>query len=185
MQGPPTPTEDEDASIPTEHMQNGPDLSAGSRKAAKRTFPWDLKADEIQLALPPQEGEVIPARKKQRLGEHFPTPTDEATAENVSHAPTVALPPPDTANAANPGDMPTDPVTPVASLPSAATSSAPRRNWKPEEDAKLTEAVKKHGKKWVAIAPVERMYSVVTVGSTIWILPMRRRVNGRQKKTQR
>jgi hypothetical protein len=29
---------------------------------------------------------------------------------------------------------------------------APRRNWKPEEDATLTEAVKKHGDNWVAVA---------------------------------
>jgi hypothetical protein len=28
----------------------------------------------------------------------------------------------------------------------------PRRNWKPEEDAKLTSAVKKHGNNWVAVA---------------------------------
>jgi hypothetical protein len=43
-------------------------------------------------------------------------------------------------------------VTPAASLPSAATSRAPRRRWKPEEDAKLIEAVQKLGKKWFAVA---------------------------------
>jgi hypothetical protein len=32
---------------PTEHISNGPNLSAGSRKAAKRTFPGNLTADGI------------------------------------------------------------------------------------------------------------------------------------------
>jgi hypothetical protein len=94
MQSPPTPTEDDEASIPTEHVRNGPHLSAGSRKAAKRTFPWDLKADEIQLALPDPQGEVIPARKKQRLDQSLPTSTDEATTKNTSHDTSVALPSP-------------------------------------------------------------------------------------------
>jgi hypothetical protein len=49
-------------------------------------------------------------------------------------------------------DTPTDPVTPAASLPSAATSRAPSRSWTPEEDAKLRIAVKKHGNDWVAVA---------------------------------
>jgi myb proto-oncogene protein len=43
-------------------------------------------------------------------------------------------------------------VTPAASLVSTLTSRAPPRSWKGEEDTKLTEAVKKHGKKWVAVA---------------------------------
>jgi hypothetical protein len=43
-------------------------------------------------------------------------------------------------------------VTPAASSPSAAASHAPRRSWTPEQDAKLTKAVKKHGKNWVAVA---------------------------------
>jgi hypothetical protein len=57
LQGPPTtPTEDDEASIPTEHVRNGPNLNrifTVRHKAAKRTFPWELTADEIQLALPP------------------------------------------------------------------------------------------------------------------------------------
>jgi hypothetical protein len=94
MQGPPTPTEDDEASIPTEHVGNGPHASAGSRKAAKRTFPWDLQADEIKLVLPDPQGEAIPARKKQRLDYSLPTSTDEATTKNTSHDTSVALPSP-------------------------------------------------------------------------------------------
>jgi hypothetical protein len=40
---------------------------------------------------------------------------------------------------------------PAAPLASAAASRAPRR-WKVEEDAKLIEAVKKHGNDWFAVA---------------------------------
>jgi hypothetical protein len=74
---PPIPTteEDDEASIPTEHAErngpHGPFLSAGYRKAAKRNFPFDLKAGEtIQLALsqPLQaEGIIISANKRARL----------------------------------------------------------------------------------------------------------------------
>jgi hypothetical protein len=76
-------------------------LSAGNRKAAKRTFPFALKAGEtiIQLTLPqpPQaEDDGIPERKRPRPGEPLPTPTDEANTEDVSHAASLALPPPDT-----------------------------------------------------------------------------------------
>jgi myb proto-oncogene protein len=52
-----------------------------------------------------------------------------------------------------PDDTTTFPVTPVVPLPSAAAPHAPcQRRWKEEEDTKLTEAVKKHGKDWVAVA---------------------------------
>jgi hypothetical protein len=57
MEGPPTPAEGDEASIPTEHERNVPAFSAGNRKAAKRTFPFDLKADEIKLALPQAQDE--------------------------------------------------------------------------------------------------------------------------------
>jgi hypothetical protein len=55
MQGPPTtPAEDDEASIKTEHEQNGPIMNPTitvRHKAAKRTLPWKLAADEILLAL--------------------------------------------------------------------------------------------------------------------------------------
>jgi hypothetical protein len=50
---------------------------------------------------------------------------------------------------------PTDTVTvtvTATSLPSDGASQSPFRSWKPEEDAKLAEAVKKHGKNWDAVA---------------------------------
>ncbi len=36
--------------------------------------------------------------------------------------------------------------------PTNGYKGKPRRSWKAEEDAKLTKAVKKHGKDWVAVA---------------------------------
>jgi hypothetical protein len=119
MEDLPTPTEDKDeeASLPKEQdVLTGPDgpfLSAGNRKAAKRTFPFDLKAGEtIQLPLPqsPQaEDDGIPLRKRPQPGEPLPMSTDEANTEDVSHAATVALPPPDPpADATDPPDPPPD-----------------------------------------------------------------------------
>jgi myb proto-oncogene protein len=50
-------------------------------------------------------------------------------------------------------DTPTVLVTPAASLPSAGASRVPvRRSWTPEEDAKLIEAMKEHGSRWVKVA---------------------------------
>jgi hypothetical protein len=167
MQDPPTPTEvdEAEASIPTEHVRNGLNLNqyptfTVRRKAAKRTFPWKLRADEIQLASPrPQdedEDEEIRETKRPRLDEPFSAATDEATTtENASHATTVALPAADTA-AVHHADS--DPV--VDMHPKLGTTGAIRR-WTPEEDAKLTSAVtktpkKKYGKElnidWVTIA---------------------------------
>jgi hypothetical protein len=45
-------------------------------------------------------------------------------------------------------------VTPAATLPNAANNSAFRRSWTVSEDRKLTEAARKHGKDWVAIAAI-------------------------------
>jgi hypothetical protein len=76
-QGPPNPTKDDDASILTEHVRNGPhnklvisELFAGSRKASKRTLPYDLSADEIKHALPsPQHEDIRETKRPQdRLG---------------------------------------------------------------------------------------------------------------------
>jgi hypothetical protein len=162
MQGPSTPTltEDVEASIPTEHaVRNGPHLSAGNRKAAKRTFPWELAADEIQLALPrlQDEDDYTRETKRPRLEEPVPTSTDEATTEKTSHDTTVALLPPEAAAAAADRDD-SDPVTNMH--PNVMTTGT-SRPWTPEEIAKLTSAVtntpkKKWGKKykpdWVAIS---------------------------------
>jgi hypothetical protein len=103
------------------------------RKNGIRTLPWPVATAESPglPPLPPPEDEDPPAAKKPRL---------QAPARNYTAANGVT---PD-----SPCDTPTDPVTPAASLPSAAS----RRRWNTEEDAKLTEAVKKYGNQWGAVA---------------------------------
>jgi hypothetical protein len=161
MQSPTTPSEDDLAFIPTEHavQTNGPpQLSAGNRKAAKRTLPWELKDDEIQLALPrPQdEDDYIRETKRPRLEDPIPTSADEAPTENTPHDTTVALPPPPPA-ATESADS--DPVTDTN--PIVRRTGAPRNNWTPAEDAQLTRAFMNTPKKkhkgeftsdWVAIS---------------------------------
>jgi hypothetical protein len=89
MQGPPTPTEDDE----------GPNLNHAfteHRRAAKRTLPWDLPADELELVSPPQ-AEETQATKRPRLERPFSTSADEATTKNTSHDTTVVLPSSDAA----------------------------------------------------------------------------------------
>jgi hypothetical protein len=155
MHGPPaTPTEDDEASIPTEHERNGPSINPTirvRRKAAKHTLPWKLAADEIQLALSPPQDEDTRATKRPRLEEPVPTSTDGATTEDA----TTAFPSTDATFAtADNDDTNADPVTEMQ--PNARTTGA-TGNWTVVEDAKLTGAAtntrkKKKGKNWVAIA---------------------------------
>jgi hypothetical protein len=99
-------------------VRNGPHLSAGSRKAVKRTFPWDLSAEEIELALPrPQD--AVPRVEIDRLGDYADISDDlqrsdvparkrpELETENTPHATTVAPLPHDAPDAA---DADSDPV---------------------------------------------------------------------------
>jgi uncharacterized protein (DUF2237 family) len=154
MEDPPTPTEDDEASsVPTVYVLTGPDdpflLSAGNRKAAKRTFPFDLKIGEtIQLVLPP------PPRKKQRLGEPLSTSIDEASTENISHDTTIAPPPPDAAAAAAASDHATDHADSDPVMDSRIDPAAARTGlWGADEDKQLKDAVREHGtKNWKAIA---------------------------------
>jgi hypothetical protein len=120
------------------------------------------------LAPPPPQDEDNPAAKRQRL-ETFASicrrAVDAADAADAANAHAVV----DTDTAytltASPNDIgvvcvpPTkDAVIVPASLPTPASASRarqrqPRNSWTPEENAKLTEAVKKHGgKNWIAIA---------------------------------
>jgi hypothetical protein len=115
------------------------------RKNGIRTLPLPARAGAETSALPPNpplhpppqlEDEDIPPAKRTRLQARTSSSTaaDGVTTDSSD-------------------DTPTDPVTPAASLPSAAAFRAPRRNWKAEEDKKLNEAVKKHGKDcWVTVA---------------------------------
>jgi hypothetical protein len=90
MQGLPNPnptpaTKDEEVSIPpTENVSDAPNLNTviKHRKAAKRTLPWDLPADELELVSPPPpppppQDEDIRTRKKPRLAEPFSASKDE------------------------------------------------------------------------------------------------------------
>jgi hypothetical protein len=100
MQDAPIPIEDDDdeASIPMEDVQNGPDLNRTvkvQRRAAKRTPPFELtsesgtqlvstpQADEIQL-VSPAEAEDVQGRKRRRLDKPFPKLPEEATTQNTS-----------------------------------------------------------------------------------------------------
>jgi hypothetical protein len=172
LEDPPSlPTEDDEASIPpTEHVRDDPNLNqyptiTVRRKAAKRTFPYDLKIGEtIQLALPRPQDEESPARKKQRLEESFPTSVDDAITENTLHDTTVVLPPLDAVTAVTTASDHADDIAdsdPVVDMHPSARTTGTLRRWTPEEDAKLTSAVtntckKKRGKKfvtdWVAIS---------------------------------
>jgi hypothetical protein len=118
------------------------------RKVAQRTRPSFLPAAAAAAENPtltPLEDEDLPAAK--RLRRQAPTSIPTAADGVVHHAHTS-----DTATTDSPDDTPTDPVSPAALLPIATTSRAYPRSWKPAEDTKLTEAVKKHGNNWVAVA---------------------------------
>jgi hypothetical protein len=96
MQGPPTPTEDDEASIPTENVRNGSNMNrtvAVRRKAAKRTLPWGLEAGQLNLVSPPQ-AEDTQATKRPRLETPFSASTNEAAAKLSSHDTAVSLPAP-------------------------------------------------------------------------------------------
>jgi hypothetical protein len=146
--------EDDGASLLTKHVRNGPHLSAGTRKVAKRTFPWDLTPNETDTALLPLQNEEARATKRPRLEIPFPVSINGATTDYTSRVTTtVALSFPNAAGTAD-----THPV--MDTHPHTSTTGA-SRHWIPAEDAKLTRAVaktrkKKYGKKsitnWAAIA---------------------------------
>jgi hypothetical protein len=124
----------DEAPIPTKYVIDSRILGVTMRrKIGQRTYPWPATAAGSPALPPPREDEVaiFPAAKKPRL--QAPTTSNGVTTDS-------------------PDDTPTDPVTPAVSLPSATASYAPRRIWNAEEDEVLTEAVKKHGKDWVAVA---------------------------------
>jgi hypothetical protein len=146
MQGPPNPTEKDEASVPTEPVPDGPHSSGGTvilrRKAANRTLPSNLVEGELDLlsSSPPPRAGVIPARKKRRLEKPLPTTTDEAARKTASTDVSVDLPPPavdnDVVNA--------DPVTDTQTNFKVTLAF---RRWILEEDAKLTRAVANTSKK--------------------------------------
>jgi hypothetical protein len=162
------PTDQAEASIATDttsidNRSNWNRTVAVRRKAAKRTHPFDLAAEELHLvpsssSLSPQAEDIPPARKKPRLEEPLPTTTDEAARKTAPPDVSVRiyLPPAadddnDNANA----DLVTD------AQPSAGATTVTRRHWTSEEDAKLTSAVtntskmkwgKEYRTNWAAVA---------------------------------
>jgi 3-keto-L-gulonate-6-phosphate decarboxylase len=131
------------------------------RRVAKRTKPWLLPVEaaaataaENPTLLPPEPPEDkqddLPPAKRPRL--HAPSSSISTTeVDGVEQEHTLAE---KATTDDTPYEIPTDPVTPAASLLSKVASRAPSRSWKGEEDTKLIEAVQKHGKDWVAVAAI-------------------------------
>jgi hypothetical protein len=127
------------------------------RKVGIRSYPWETAAAaaaaaNITSSSPPLQDEDIPAAKRLRL-------QISTSISTVSDADTVVdAYATEVAKTASPDDTvaiaPTDAVTVAASLPSggASRARAPSCIWKPEEDAKLTAAVKELGPKWARVA---------------------------------
>jgi hypothetical protein len=147
-----TTDDDDEASISMENVREDPNLNDSfivRRKAAKRTLPWDLSLDELELMSPPH-AEDTPAMKRPRLEEPFSSSTDKAATTMPSHDTAVSLPAAAAAAA--------DPVTDTQ--PNAKATRA-RSSWTAEEDAKLNSAVtnnreqknnQEHRTNWVAVA---------------------------------
>jgi hypothetical protein len=117
------------------------------RKAATRSFPWS-NAAEVSLVLPPSapppalpptppQDEELPTAKRPRLW----TPI-------VYRMPTAAVVVPTIVSTF--ASSPKDELDPNAVV--GPVQNENKGKWTPKEDALLTEAVQKHGKKWVPIA---------------------------------
>jgi hypothetical protein len=141
MEAPADPTDTDEASIPTESESTmSCTTTTLKRTAAKRTcFTLSLPAANI-LAPPPEED--IPARKKLCPQASRPAIVEaDADTLNASPDPDVAAP------VASPDTRSTYLVAASPMQPNVGAARAPRRRWKPEEDTKLTTAVKTTCKK--------------------------------------
>jgi hypothetical protein len=141
------PTDQAEATVPEETVSDdSPNWNRSvvvRRKAAKRTNPFELTAEELHLMSSSSLAEDLPARKKLRLEEPLPTTTDEAARKTASHDVAVGLPP---ATADNDNDtVNTDPM--VDTQPNAGATRA-TGHWTSEEDAKLTSAVSNTLSRW-------------------------------------
>jgi hypothetical protein len=173
----PTSIDEVSIPLPAENTRN-----ILRRKVGTKTFPWAASAIDHTPPPPPpppQNGRRMSVRRKfADLLEYFnpfaanpvsPPPQDEDTpakkkarlessksiAEDVGvgeAAHTI-----DTSTTSSPSDIvadvPRDIVTVSSPLQITETPRA-RRKWTAEEDAKLTDAVKKHGNNWVPIAAI-------------------------------
>jgi hypothetical protein len=147
----PTTDDDDEASISIENVREDPTLSdtfAVRRKAAKRTLPWDLAVDELEL-VSLQQAEEIRAMKRPRLEEPSSVSTDEAATTISSRNTAISLP-------AAVDDAPADADHADENADADATPVKVTRTtgqWTPEEDANLNSAVtnnrtKKSGKEY-------------------------------------
>jgi hypothetical protein len=129
-----------EAPVPTEIVSNDSNMNhtvTDSRKAAKRTLPWNLNAGELLVS----QDEDYPARKKSRLEEPLPTTTDQAAGKTDSPDPIELSSPPAVDN----DDVNTDAVTDTQ--PNTLATRVTRHRWTLEEDATLTHAVANTSKK--------------------------------------
>jgi hypothetical protein len=151
----PTDQAGAEASITTETTvtSNDPNWNrtvAVRRKSAKRTHPFNLAAEELNLvSSTPQAEDIPPARKKPRLQEPLTAVTNEAATKTASFDISVPLPPPGADN---------DNANASADL---VTATRVTRHWTSEEDAKLTNSVtntskmkwgKEYRTNWAAVA---------------------------------
>jgi hypothetical protein len=158
------PTDQAEALIPIETVSNDSNVDPTvtlRRKAAKRTLPFDLTEEELNLMTPPQ-AEDNPARKKPRLEEPLPTTTVQATRENASPDVSEGLNPPTADNDDANADLLTD------TQPNAGGATPATGSWTLEEDAKLINAVantskKKRGKEYTLKDAIQ------TQGDKSWI----------------
>jgi hypothetical protein len=122
----------------------------GGRMSVRRKFANMLEYFNpfSTMPPPPQEDEDTPAAKKPRLFEASIAADAEQDIFFDAHTTDTLTASPDDTVAVAPT------VTVAVSLPSARAFRArpTPRKWKPEEDAKLVEAVHKLGDNWVAVA---------------------------------
>jgi hypothetical protein len=102
---------------------------------------------------PPSQDDALPAVKRPRLeaSTSVSTAEDAADADTFFDADKHILCKHDRYSD-NLAVAPTYTITVSASLQSAGAARAPYQHWTSEQDAKLIDAVKEHGKKWVAVA---------------------------------
>jgi hypothetical protein len=136
------------AETPIEIVSNDANMNrtvTSSRKAAKRTLPFDQAAAELLYLLSshPPQAEKIPTRKKPRLEAPLSITTDQATRKTASPDISVDLPP----SAVDNDDVDANADAVTDTQLNAGDTQVTRRFWTLEEDAKLTSAVANIAKK--------------------------------------
>jgi hypothetical protein len=131
--------DDDEASTSTENVREEPNLNstfALRRKVAKRTLPWDLAVNDLEL-VSPQQAEEIRATMRPRLEEPSSASMDEAATKISSPDTAVSLPDPAPDDDDDDDHADANPVK----------DTQEKEYWTPEEDAKLYSAVTNTSKK--------------------------------------